>query len=230
MAKANETSRLLAKSSSSFSNDVEPGRQNTNNNINGGTTTGTTAVSQLAPTSSSFPKRIFLWGENLCQDFSQFVSKGNVVDLAVGLVVGKAFSAIVNSFVEDLFTPIIGLIISTKLSEAFLTIKQGKNPPYLTREEAQKDGAVTWNYGNFIQTSVNFFYISLSMFIVLRILQALERKRVKYENDIIRNRSEVSERVKKVEEKVKEEEKKCEYCFTDIHISAKKCPNCCSSL
>lgn len=142
------------------------------------------------------------------QDFKNFVDKGNVVDLAIGIVIGNAFSEVVTSFVGDIFTPVIGLMVSSKLTEKFAVIKKGPHYPYNTRDEAREDGAVTWNYGNFTQILINFWIISFSLFVIVRILQTRKKKQ-KIQTDVL---------------------KECDYCFSDIDGRARKCPSCTADL
>lgn len=99
-------------------------------------------------------------------DFKNFISKGRVVDMAVGVVVGTAFSAIVNSLVNDIIMPPIGVAIG---GVNFKDLKAEIKPAiYDTAGKITKE-AVTWNYGNFIQTIINFLIIALCMFVILRI-------------------------------------------------------------
>lgn len=105
---------------------------------------------------------------SLYGEFKQFVRQGSFVELAVAMVVGAAFTQLVDSFVQDIFTPVIGLVMMSQLSESFVTLKPGPNSPYNTREDAQRDGAVTWNYGNFIQCIFNFLLISVTFFMIVK--------------------------------------------------------------
>jgi large conductance mechanosensitive channel len=105
-----------------------------------------------------------IWGQ-----FKNFIEHRNLLDFSIALIVGTAFSQLVNSFVEDMFSPLLGILLTNQLSEKFLVLKAGEHEPYLTREEAKKDGAVTWNYGNFIQLSLNFMIVSASCFAMFRV-------------------------------------------------------------
>ncbi|KAJ3066001.1 hypothetical protein HDU98_010668 [Podochytrium sp. JEL0797] len=117
--------------------------------------------------------------------FMTFINRGNVVDLAVGIVVGGAFTAIVKSFVSDLISPIIGLATQKNLANLFLVIhcpkgknatlainslcKTGTEHPYTTVLQANKAGATTWNYGAFCEAVINFFLVALAMFFVVQL-------------------------------------------------------------
>lgn len=146
--------------------------------------------------------------KEIWSDFKAFVDKGNVVDLAVGIVIGSAFSEVVTSFVADIFSPFLGLVVSSKLSETFMVIRDGEHgPPYKTRDEARQDGAITWNYGNFVQLMINFFLISMALFMVVRILQAFHRKQL--QTEVVRE---------------------CQFCFAHIDGRARKCSSCTADL
>lgn len=119
----------------------------------------------------------------LIDEFKLFIQRGSFFELAVALVVGEAFTSIVKSFVNDIFAPVLSLLLTNQLSEVFIVMKSGPNAPYVTRDEATADGAVTWNYGNFIQMCINFFVMSLALFvffkmytIVLRQVRELEER------------------------------------------------------
>ncbi|MXV43559.1 large conductance mechanosensitive channel protein MscL [Saccharibacter sp. 17.LH.SD] len=112
-------------------------------------------------------------------DFRKFISRGNVVGLAIAVVVGAAFSAIVNSAVKDIITPIIGLLTGgVDFSNIFITLK---GPVKATLEEAQKAGSVTINVGVFLNAVIQFLIISLFIFWVLRIASKLYRSEKKAE-------------------------------------------------
>jgi len=117
------------------------------------------------------------------KDFLQFLNKGNVIDLATGVVIGGAFTKIVDSIVNDLFAPFIGLATgSVNLSELYAVIHTPENVTkeakklVRTREEAHKLGLVTVDYGNFIQAIINFIIIGLCVFLVVKLVSAVWRK------------------------------------------------------
>ena len=113
---------------------------------------------------------------SLAQDFKAFIMRGNVVDLAVGMVVGTAFSGIVKSLVDDVIMPPIGLLIGgVDFSNLFLTLKDGANAPaegYASLAAAKAAGAVTLN----INTVISFLIIAAAIFMVIQLLNKLQRK------------------------------------------------------
>ncbi len=121
------------------------------------------------------------------KDFKKFVNRGSVVDLAIGVVIGGAFTEIIDSIVKDLFSPLLGFILNDQLSEIFIILKPGPNAPYNTRSEASKDGAVTWNYGHFVQVILNFMVISISFYIVIKIYGFLRARSSRRHEDVPEN-------------------------------------------
>jgi large conductance mechanosensitive channel len=113
----------------------------------------------------------------MLREFREFIAKGNVIDLAVGIVIGAAFTAIVNSFVNDLLNPIIGVFGGANFDHYFLYLRR---PPdsglYMTPDDAQKAGAVTLNYGKFFTASLNFLIVGFVMFLVVKAANKLRRK------------------------------------------------------
>jgi large conductance mechanosensitive channel len=104
-------------------------------------------------------------------EFKKFAMRGNVVDLAVGVVIGAAFTGIVNSLVKDIIMPPIGLALGgIDFSNFFITLK---GPHLATIAEAQKAGAVTLNYGIFINTLINFLVVALALFLLIRAINRL---------------------------------------------------------
>ncbi len=148
------------------------------------------------------------------KEFKEFALKGNVVDMAVGIILGVAFGTIVKSLVDDLLMPGIGILLgSADFSNLFLVIKEGATPgPFTTLADAQKAGAVTINYGLFINTIVNFLIVAFALFLVIRNINQLRR----------------------MTEKPPVEEapttKDCPYCLSTIPLKATRCPNCTSEL
>ncbi|KAJ3271924.1 hypothetical protein HK104_004598 [Borealophlyctis nickersoniae] len=156
---------------------------------------------------------------SVLQDFKNFLNRGNVVDLAVGIVMGAAFTAIVTSIVQDLFTPLIGLALQSNLENKFIILKcptdpvTGRTPDckgvqkWNTTADAQKDGAVTWNWGKFLQTCLNFIIIAMVVFFVVKAYTAAFRR-----ND------------------QPSKSKPCPYCCKDVPLKATRCPECTSRL
>jgi large conductance mechanosensitive channel len=112
------------------------------------------------------------------REFREFAIKGNVVDMAVGIIIGAAFGKIVDSMVKDLIMPPIGLLLGkVDFSNMFAVLKPGVVPgPYLTVDAAQKAGAVTFNYGMFINNIVSFVLVAFAVFLLVRAVNRLRRK------------------------------------------------------
>ena len=153
-------------------------------------------------------------------DFSRFARRGNLVDLAVGFTVGAAFSTIAKSLVNDVLMPPVGLLLGrTDFSDFFWLLKPGPTDPgpYLTLADAQGAGAVTINYGVFINSLVAFAIVALAMFFVVRMVQRAEKRL----EDLIEDPADKPH---------DPSEKKCPYCRTTIAYRATRCPQCTSHL
>ena len=113
----------------------------------------------------------------MLKEFKQFAMRGNVVDMAVGIIIGAAFGKIVTSLVNDLIMPPIGLLLGdVDFSNLFIVLKGGTTAgPYLTVEAAQKAGAVTFNYGMFINTCISFLIVAFAVFLLIRVINKLKR-------------------------------------------------------
>ena len=112
-------------------------------------------------------------------EFRAFIMRGSVVDLAVGIIIGAAFTGIVNSLVKDLLNPLIGLLIGgIDFSNLFVTLK---GPVAHTLADAQKSGAVTVNYGNFVNAIIQFLIVSFAIFWLVRLLTRLHVRQEKVE-------------------------------------------------
>jgi len=149
----------------------------------------------------------------MLKEFKEFVMRGNVIDMAVGIVIGAAFGSIVNSLVKDIIMPPIGLLLGkVDFNNLFAVLKEGTKSagPYTSLAEAQEAGAVTINYGVFINTLVSFLIISLAIFLIIRNINKLRRQR----------------EAPPAEPTTKE----CPFCFSQIPIKAVRCPNCTSEL
>lgn len=154
------------------------------------------------------------------QEFEKFAMRGNMVDLAVGFTVGAAFSTIARSFVDDIIMPVVGLIIGrVEFKDMFLLLKEGPEAaaPYVTLADAQEAGAVTLNYGLFINNIITFLIVALAMFFVVRAINRLE--------NAIEDELDLEE-----EEPGKPANKKCPYCLSMIPRRATRCPQCTSRL
>ena len=106
----------------------------------------------------------------MIQEFKEFIMKGNVLDMAVGVVIGAAFGKIVESLVKDVIMPPIGLLMGgVDFTNKFAVLKDGATAgPYATVEIAQKAGAVTWNYGLFINTIISFLIVAFAIFMLIK--------------------------------------------------------------
>lgn len=148
------------------------------------------------------------------KEFREFAVKGNVVDMAVGIIIGAAFTAIVNSLVKDIFTPLIGLATGgLNFTNQFLVLKGGSgNGAYNTLEQAQAAGAVTLNYGLFLNAAISFLIVAFATFVLIRNINRLK------------NLSQQTETV------APPTVKSCPYCISKIPIPATRCPACTSEL
>jgi len=114
----------------------------------------------------------------MLDEFKKFAMRGNVVDLAVGVIIGAAFGKIVDSLVKDMIMPPIGLILGkVDFSNLFLVMREGTQAgPYATVDAAAKAGAVTLNYGVFINTMISFVIVAWAVFLVIKAMNRLQRK------------------------------------------------------
>jgi len=116
------------------------------------------------------------------KEFREFILKGNALDLAVGVIIGAAFSAVVNSVVADLFTPLIGLFGGVRFDDIFILLREGTPAaPYATLEAARAAGAITLNVGLFLNTLVNLLIIGFVLFLVIRSINRMSASRKKTE-------------------------------------------------
>jgi large conductance mechanosensitive channel len=148
----------------------------------------------------------------MLQEFKKFAMRGNVVDMAVGIIIGGAFGTIVKSLVADVLMPPIGLLLgNVDFSNLFLVVKQGAAAgPYETLVAAQEAGAVTINYGTFINTIVSFLIVAFAVFLLI---QQINKLRAKEEAPLPEPTT-----------------KECPQCYTSIPIKANRCPNCTSEI
>jgi large conductance mechanosensitive channel len=143
------------------------------------------------------------------QEFKKFIARGNVLDLAVAVVIGGAFGAIVKSLVNDILMPPIGLLLGrVDFTNLFINLSGGE---YETLAAAQEAGAATINYGIFINTVINFVLVAFAIFLIVHYAAKLKRKEAE-------------------EPAPAPTTKTCPICFTEIPIKAARCPNCTSYL
>jgi large conductance mechanosensitive channel len=151
---------------------------------------------------------------SLWKEFKTFAMRGNVLDMAVGIIIGAAFGSVVKSLVNDVIMPPIGLILGrADFSNLYILLKSGSKPgPYPSLAEARAAGAVTINYGAFINTVIAFLVVALAVFILVKAVNQIEK----------------AEEAPPAEEKP--ETKVCPYCFSTIPVQATRCPYCTSEL
>lgn len=144
----------------------------------------------------------------MLREFKEFALKGNLIDLAVGFILGTAFAALVNSFVKDIIMPPVGLIWGRDFTNLFALLKEGSpGGPYASLSAAQDAGAVTINYGAFINLLITFVIVALVLFFVVKAANQLKRTK---------------------EEAVTT--KTCPFCLTKVPLGATRCPACTSEL
>lgn len=149
----------------------------------------------------------------MLKEFKAFAMRGNVVDMAVGIIIGASFGAIVKSLVDDVIMPPIGLILgNVDFSNLYLVLKDGvaAAAPYASLGEAKKAGAVTLNYGLFINAVVSFTIVAFAVFLLVRTINRL--------------------REQQEAEPVEVTTKDCPHCLSAIPIKATRCPHCTSQL
>jgi len=146
----------------------------------------------------------------MLKEFKEFVTRGNAVDMAVGLIIGAAFGAIVGSLVTDVLMPPIGLALGkVDFANLLVVLKSGAVPgPYASVAAAKEAGAVTLNYGVFINTIISFLIIAFAVFLVIRQINKLRTK----------------------PEAPAPATKECPYCLSAVAIKATRCPFCTSTL
>jgi large conductance mechanosensitive channel len=148
----------------------------------------------------------------MLKEFKDFAMRGNVVDLAVGFIIGGAFGTIVSSLVSDILMPPIGLLLGgVDFSNLFIVIKGGDTTtPFKTLADAQAAGAVSINYGLFINKLISFIIVAFAVFMLVKVMNKLNKQQEKP----------VAEPVVK----------DCPFCLTSIPIKATRCPNCTSQI
>jgi len=148
----------------------------------------------------------------MLKEFKEFAMRGNVVDMAVGIIIGAAFGTIVNSLVSDIIMPPIGLLLGNiDFSNLFIVLKGGTVAgPYASLADAKAAGAVTVNYGVFVDTIISFLIVAFAVFLLIRSINKLKRQ----------------EEAPPAAPTTKE----CPYCLSTISIKAMRCAYCTSEL
>jgi large conductance mechanosensitive channel len=147
----------------------------------------------------------------LLKDFKAFIMRGNVMDLAVAVVIGAAFGAIVKSLVDDIIMPPIGLALGhVDFSNLYVLLKEGTNapPPYASLADAHAAGAVTLNYGAFLNAVLTFLIVAAAVFVIVRLVNRLYKEPAPPTPNT----------------------KPCPYCTMSVSLEATRCPHCTSEL
>jgi len=146
----------------------------------------------------------------MLKEFREFAMRGNVVDMAVGIIIGGAFGLIVKTLVSEVLMPPIGLLMGgVDFSNLFIVLKEGSTPgPYAALAAAQEAGAVTINYGVFMNTVISFLIVAMAVFMLIRGINRLKRE----------------------EEPAAPTTKDCAFCFSAVPIKATRCPHCTSEI
>ncbi len=139
-------------------------------------------------------------------EFKTFAMRGNVIDMAIGIIIGAAFGKVIDSMVKDIIMPPLGLLLGkTDFTNLYITLSNPKGTTYPSLEAAQAAGAITINYGLFINTLVSFLLIALSVFMIIKMIN----------------------KFRKTQDATT---KPCPKCFSTIDIKATKCPYCTADL
>lgn len=150
-------------------------------------------------------------------EFKKFAMRGNVMDMAVGIIIGAAFGKIVDSLVKDIIMPPLGILLGKiDFANLFFVLKDGaKAGPYDSLTAATEAGAVTLNLGNFMNTIISFIIVAFAVFMLIKAMNTLQAKLDKKEADATPKAPTTKE---------------CPYCMSQIAIKATKCPYCTSDL
>jgi len=151
--------------------------------------------------------------KNFLTDFKNFISRGNVIDMAIGIIIGAAFGKIVDSLVKDIIMPPIGFVMGkVDFSNLYFQIYPLEEK-FDSLSAAQAAGAVTINYGQFLNTIISFIIVAIAAFILIKAITKLQNT-IKTAEDAAEDAA----------------TKTCPYCCSTIDINAKKCPHCTSDL
>lgn len=155
--------------------------------------------------------------KNIFSEFKKFAMRGNVMDMAVGIIIGAAFTKIVDSLVKDILMPPLGLLMGKiDFANLFFVLKDGTpEAPYASIDAAKAAGAVTLNVGFFINAIISFVIVAFAVFILIKIMNTLQEKLDKKEEPAT---------------PAEPTTKKCPYCDSEISIKATKCPHCTADL
>lgn len=149
----------------------------------------------------------------MLKEFKEFAMKGNVVDMAVGIIIGGAFGAVVTALVSQVLMPPLGLLLGgVDFSNLYIVLKEGAKAagPYAALADAKAAGAVTINYGLFVNSVISFLIMAFAVFLLVKAINTLRRE--------------------KPQQPSAPSTKECPYCFTVVPLKATRCPNCTSDL
>lgn len=151
--------------------------------------------------------------KNIVNEFKTFVMRGNVIDMAVGIIIGGAFTKIVNSMVADIMMPPLGLLMGkVDFSNWFVVLKQGSQEgPYASLSAAQAAGATTLNIGTFLNAIISFVIVALCIFLLIKVINKVNSP-------------------KKEASSAAPTTKKCPFCCSEIALEAVRCPHCTSEI
>ena len=156
------------------------------------------------------------WLKNNLEEFKTFAVRGNVIDMAVGIIIGAAFGKIVDSLVKDVIMPPFGYVMGkVDFTNMYLTLPNanGEIVSYPSLSAAQEAGAITINYGVFINTLISFIFVAFAVFLMIKAINKLK-----------------AATAKECEKAEEETTKTCPYCFSAVDKRATKCPHCTSEL
>ncbi len=149
----------------------------------------------------------------MLDEYKKFAVRGNVVDMAVGIIIGAAFNGVVQSLVKDVLTPPLGLLMGdVDFANLFVVLREGTPAaPYATLEAARSAGATTLNLGVFVNSLISFVIVSFAVFLLVRYINRLREP-------------------ERAPEPAAPTVKKCPYCVSDVPVAATRCPHCTSEL
>lgn len=149
--------------------------------------------------------------KDLLKQFKEFAVKGNMIDMAVGIIIGAAFTSVVNSIVKDIIMPPLSLILTkVNFSNLFVVLHEGKNipAPYPSVDAATQAGAVILNIGAFLNNLISFLIVAATVFMLVKSINKLKSR----------------------PQPIEPNAKDCPFCKSSINIAATRCPNCTSNL
>lgn len=156
--------------------------------------------------------------KKMISEFKKFAMRGNVIDMAVGIIIGAAFGKIVDSLVKDILMPPLGVLLGKiDFTNMFIVLKDGTStlPPYASLDAAKNAGAVTLNIGMFLNNVISFVIVAFAVFLLIKAVNKLQEKM---------DKDDAAQEVKTPTVK------NCPYCCSSIPVAAIRCPNCTSEL